>query len=168
MRVIPEGLGLKVRLLYEGEDRPMGRLADLQFEMQNVSDEPIEIDWDESSLRLPGEQRWHVVRPEALFEASEAMMLVPAGAGKTLRVSLAQCPVCDSTWMHEARLNEDFSLTLRLAVSSPEGPRMAEWRWAFDYHEDAARERAVSEARVPPALLFATAAVVIFVLVLLI
>ena len=137
LRVVPEGLGLKVRLLYEGEDRPMGRLLDFQFEIRNVSDELIKINWDESSLQLPGEQSWHVVRPEALFEASEAMMLVPAGAGKTLRVCSARSAVCDSRWMQGALLNEDFSLTLRLAVSTLEGPRTAEWRWDFDYHEEA-------------------------------
>jgi len=29
LRVIPEGLGLEIRLLYEGEGRPMGRLLNL-------------------------------------------------------------------------------------------------------------------------------------------
>ena len=136
LRVIPEGLGLEVGLLYEGEDRPMGRLLDLQFEIRNVSDELMKIDWDESSLQLPGTQRWHVVRPEALLEADDGLMSVPAGAGKTLRVCPSRSAVCDATWMHEARLNEDFSLTLHLSVSSPEGPRTAECRWDFDYEED--------------------------------
>ena len=166
LRVIPEDLGLKVRLLYEGEDRPMGRLLDLQFEIQNVSDELLKIDWDESSLQLPGEQSWRVVRPEALFEAGEAIMLVPAGAGKTLRVCSARSAGCDSTWMQRARLNEDFSLTLRLAVSSPEGPRMAEWRWDFDYHE---RVRAYEPPSQDRSLSFiaVVAAVVIFAVLLL-
>ena len=166
LRVVPEDLGLEVSLLYEGEDWPMGRLMDLQFEIQNVSDELIKIDWDESSLQLPGEQRWHVVRPEALFEAEEGTMLVPAGAGKMLRVCSARVAVCDSRWMQGARLNEDFSLTLRLAVSSPDGPRTVEWRWDFDYHEDA-----VPDDPVPPdrslSFIVLAAAVVIFALLLL-
>ena len=167
LRVIPEDLGLEVKLLYDGEDRPMGRLLDLQFEIRNVSDELMKIDRDESSLQFPGEQSWRIVRPEALFEASEAMMLVPAGAGKTLRVCPSRSAVCDSTWTHEARLNEDFSLTLRLSVSSPDGPRTAEWRWDFDDREDATRKESVSEARVPPIVILAAAAAAILVLALL-
>ncbi|MGB2983066.1 MAG: hypothetical protein WBC63_04305 [Candidatus Bipolaricaulia bacterium] len=166
LRVVPEGLGLKVRLLYEGEDRPMGRLLDLQFEIRNVSDELLKIDWDESSLQLPGEQSWRVVRPEALFEASEAMMLVPAGAGKTLRVCSARSAGCDSTWMQRARLNEDFSLTLRLAVSTLEGPRTAKWRWDFDYHEEAVAYEPAPQDR-SLSLIVVAAAVVIFAVLLL-
>jgi hypothetical protein len=144
----------------------MGRLLNFQFEIRNVSDELITINWDESSLQLPGEQSWHVVRPEALFEASEAMMLVPAGAGKTLRVCSARSAVCASMWMQRARLNEDFSLTLRLAVSALENPRTAEWRWDFDYHEEA-----ILDDPVPPdrslSFIVVVAAVVIFAVLLL-
>jgi hypothetical protein len=166
LRVVPEGLGLKVRLLYEGEDRPMGRLVDFQLEIRNVSDELITIDWDESSLQLPGDQHWYVVRPEALFEAGEAMMLVPAGAGKTLRVCSTRSAVCDSTWLQRARLNEDFSLTLRLAVSTLEDPRTAEWRWDFDYHEDVPTEQPASQDRTL-ALIVGAVAILIFALLLL-
>lgn len=166
LRVVPEGLGLEIGLLYEGEDRPMGRLLDLQFEIRNVSEELIKIDWDESSLRLPGEQGWHVVRPEALFEAGEAMMLVPAGAGKTLRVCSTRSAVCDSRWMQGARLNEDFSLTLRLTVSSPDGPSMAEWRWDFDYHESVRAYEPPSQDR-SLSFIAVVAAVVIFAVLLL-
>jgi len=162
----PEGLGLKVRLLYEAEDRPMGRLADLQFEIRNVSEVAIEIDWDQSSLQLPGTQGWDVVRPEALFEAENGIMLVPAGARKASRVCSTQHAVCDSTWMQAAHLNEDFSLTLRLFVSSPDEPRMAEWRWDFDYEEDATVEEA-SEDRLPAILVAVAAAVTLALLLLL-
>jgi len=166
LRVVPEDLGLVLRLLYEGEDRPMGRLLDLQFEIRNVSDELIKIDWDESSLQLPGEQKWHVVRPEVLFETGEAMMLVPAEAGKTLRVCSARSPVCDSRWMQGARLNEDFSLTLRLAIATPHGVRTEEWRWDFDYHEEAVPEDPAPQDR-SLSLVVLAAAVVIFALLLL-
>jgi len=94
------------------------------------------------------------------------MMLVPAGAGKTLRVCSAQRTACDSTWMQEARLNEDFSLTLRLSVSSPEGPRTAEWRWDFDYHERAGTYEPPAQDRSLP-FIIAAAAVVFFALLLL-
>jgi len=166
LRVVPENLGLEVKLLFDGEDRPMGRLLDLQFEIRNVSDELMKIDWDASSLQLPGTQGRHVVRPEALFEAEGGIMLVPAGAGKTLCVCSTQRDVCDATWMREARLNEDFSLTLRLSVASPDGPRTAEWRWDFDYHERAGAVEPASEDR-SLTLIVAVAAAVIFALLLL-
>jgi len=166
LRVVPEeDLGLEVGLLYDAEDRPMGRLRDLQFEIRNVSDELMKIDWDASALQLPGTQGRHVVRPEVLFEAENGIMLVPAGAGKTLRVCSTQHDICDSTWLDEARLNEDFSLALRLSVASPDERRVAEWRWDFDYEEDAAVEEA-SEDR-SPAIIVTVAAAVIFALLLL-
>jgi len=63
-------------------------------------------------------------------------------------------------------LVEDFSLTLRLAVSMLQGSRMAEWRWDFDYHEDP-----VPEDPAPPdrslSFIVLAAAVVIFALLLL-
>jgi len=92
-------------------------------------------------------------------------MLMPAGARETSRVCSTQHDVCDETWMREARLNEGFSLTLRLSVTSPDEPRMAEWRWDFDYEEDAAVEEA-SEDRLP-AIIVTVAAAVIFALLLL-
>lgn len=168
LRVIPESLGLKVRLLYEGQDRPMGRLLDLQFELWNVIDEAITIDWDESSLQLPGDQQWYVVRPEVLFEADESTMIMLAGSRKALRVCpvLPPSAVCDSRWLQRARLNEDFSLTLRLAVSTSQGPRTGEWRWDFDYHEEA-----VPDDPPPPdrslSFIVLAAAVVILALLLL-
>jgi hypothetical protein len=57
LRVILESLGLKVILHYDARGRPPGRLLDLQFELWNVVDEAITIDWEESSLQLPGDQQ---------------------------------------------------------------------------------------------------------------
>ena len=67
--------------------------------------------------------------------------------------------------MQAARLNEDFSLTLRLCVLSPDEPRVAEWRWDFDYEEDAAVEEAWEDRL--PAIIATVAAVVILALLLL-
>ena len=146
----------------------MGRLFDLKFELRNVSDELIKINWDESSLQLPGDQRWHVVRPEFLPEADESTMIVPAGLRKILRVCPVQSPPvpCDWRWLQRALLVEDFSLTLRLAVSTSQGPRTGEWRWDFDYHAEA-----VPDDPPPPnrslSFIVLAAAVVIFALLLL-
>lgn len=168
LRVVPEGLGLKVKLHFAGRGGPMGDLVDLQFEFQNVVDETIKIDWDASSLQLPGEQRWHVVRPEFLIEAVESTMSVPAGSRKTLRVCPVQSPSmpCDSRWLERALLVEDFSLTLRLAVSTSQGPRTGEWRWDFDYHADVATEEVASPNRTLLAIGLAAAAFLAILLLL--
>lgn len=168
LRVIPEGLGLQAKLLFDGRGGPMGRLFDLEFELRNVSAELVKINWDGSSLQLPGDQRWHVVNPEVLDAANPAITVVPAESTVVLRICPVQTPPapCDSTWLQRARLNEDFSLTLRLAVSTLQGPRMAEWRWDFDYHEEA-----VPDDPPPPdrslSFIVLAAAVVIFALLLL-
>jgi len=168
LRVVPEGLGLKVKLLFDSRGGPMGKLVDLQFEFQNVVDEAIRINWDESSLQLPGEQRWHVVRPEFLPEAAESTMIVPAGLRKILRVCPIQSPSppCDSRWLQRVLLVEDFSLTLRLAIATSQGVRTEEWRWDFDYHEETVPEQSAPQDH-SLSLIVVAAAVVIFALLLL-
>jgi len=168
LRVIPENLGLKVRLLFDGRGGPMGRLFDLEFELRNVSDELIKINWDGSSLQLPGDQRWHVVNPEVLDAANPAITVVPAESAVVLCICPVQTPPapCDSRWLQRALLLEDSSLTLRLAVSTLQGRRTGEWRWDFEYHEEA-----VPDDPPPPdrslSFIVLAAAVVIFALLLL-
>jgi len=167
LRVIPENLALKAKLVFRARGGPTGEMTDLQFELQNLADEPMTINWDQSSLQLPSLGR-QAVRPADSSGTDTPTTTVPAGSRATVRLCPIQSPPgpCGSAWLRRAMLVEDFSLTLRLAVSMLQGSRMAEWRWDFDYHEDP-----VPEDPAPPdrslSFIVLAAAVVIFALLLL-
>ena len=167
LRVVPVGLGLKVKLVFRAHGGPTGELTDLQFEFQNLTDAPVTIDWRRSSLELPG-LGGHTVRPADSSEADTPTTTVPARSRITVKLCPIQSPPgpCSPAWLRRAVLVEDFSLTLSLAIETSQGVRTEEWRWDFDYHEEA-----VPDDPVPPdrSLLFIVlaAAVVIFALLLL-
>lgn len=167
LRGIPVGVGLKPRLIFDAQGGPMGELRDLQSEFSNVIGEAITIDWEVSSLQLPGDQRWHVVHPDPSDGEDRATAVVAAGAQLLLRV----CPVdpvteqCNPSWLRNALLVEDFSLTLRLAIEIAEEVRPEEWRWDFDYEEDEPLRPKITEY-VPILTLALAAAAIVLVLLL--
>lgn len=168
LRVIPEGLGLQAKLLFDWRGGPMGRLFDLQLGFLNVVDEKVRINWDESSLQLPGDQRWHVVHPEGHRDEDPATTVVLAGSSVVVSICPVQTPPapCDSRWLQRALFLEDSSLTLRLAVSTLQGPRTGEWRWDFDYHEEAVPDEAPPPDRSLSFIVLAAAAVIFALLLL--
>ncbi len=165
LRVIPENLALKAKLVFRARGGPTGEMTDLQFELQNLADEPMTINWDQSSLQLPSLGR-QAVRPADSSGTDTQTTTVPAGSRATVRLCPIQSPPgpCGSAWLRRAMLVEDFSLTLRLAIAASHGVRTEEWRWDFDYHEDVATERPSSQDRT---LLTIGLAASIFVVILL-
>ena len=167
LRVIPENLALKAKLVFRARGGPTGEMTDLQFELQNLADEPMTINWDQSSLQLPSLGR-QAVRPADSSGTDTPTTTVPAGSRATVRLCPIQSPPgpCGSAWLRRAMLVEDFSLTLSLTVETPQGVRTAEWRWDFDYHEEAAPVDPDPPDRSLSFIVLA-AAVVIFALLLL-
>ena len=167
LRVVPVGLGLNVKLVFRARGGPTGEMTDLQFELQNLADEPMTINWDQSSLQLPSLGR-QAVRPADSSGTDTPTTTTPAGSRATVRLCPIQSPPgpCGSAWLRRAMLVEDFSLTLSLTLETPHGVRTAEWRWDFDYHEDA-----VPDDPPPPdrslSFVVLAAAVAIFALLLL-
>jgi len=88
LRVVPVGLGLKVKLVFRAHGGPTGELTDLQFEFQNLTDAPVTIDWRRSSLELPG-LVGHTVRPADSSEADTPTTTVPARSRITVKLALS-------------------------------------------------------------------------------
>jgi len=146
LRVVPVGLGLKVKLVFRAHGGPTGEMTDLQFEFQNLTDAPVTIDWRRSSLELPG-LGGHTVRPADSSEADTPTTTVPARSRITVKLCPIQSPPgpCSPAWLRGAVLVEDFSLKLSLAIETSQGVRTEEWRWDFDYHEDVPTEQPASQ-----------------------
>ena len=166
LRVVPVGLGLKVKLVFRAHGGPTGEMTDLQFEFQNLTDEPMTINWSRSSLRLPSLGR--TVRPADSSGTDTPTTTVPARSRITVKLCPIQSPPgpCSPAWLRRAMLVEDFSLKLSLAIETSQGTRTEEWRWDFDYHEDVLTEQPASQDRTLLSIGLAAAAFVVILLLL--
>ena len=169
LRVIPAGFGLKARIRFDVCDGPRGQLYDLQFGFHNPTDEDVTIDWDASSLQLPGARNWHIVQPEVVGEGSTTV--VPARSSVTVRVCPDQARNprggCDQSWLHPTLFSDRASLRLRLAVLSDDDVQSREWIWDFHYEEPERQGGfTLDQSLLPVVLLAAVAAFVALVLLL--
>jgi|GEM_PF-3249204 len=171
LRVTPEGLGLKPRILFEGCNGPRGQLYDVQFALHNPTDEDVTIDWDASSLQLPEDRNWHVVRPEAVGEEAGATTVVPARSSVTVRVCPSQSRMatgsCDQSWLHPSLFSDGASLTLRLTMLTGDDVRTREWIWGFRYEEPEGRSGFTVDSGLLPIVLLAVAAAFVALVLLL-
>ena len=162
LRALPEDFELKPRILFEGCNGSTGQLYDLQFAFHNPTGEDVTIDWDASSLQLPEDRAWHVVRPEAAGEGSTTV--VPARSSVTVRVCPSRSQTdggnCDQSWLHPSLFSDGASLRLRLAVLSGDDVQTSEWVWRFAYEEPEGRSGFTLDSGLPPVVLLAMAAAI--------
>lgn len=165
-------MGLKAKIQFDGCSGPTGQLYDLQLGLYNLTDEDVTIDWDASSLQLPGDRQWHVVRPEVAGGEDSWTTVVLARSAVTVRVcpNRARTSIgrCDQSWLHPVLFSDGSSLTLRPATLTVHGSRTGEWVWDFTYHEEGrSGGEFASELGVLPVVLLVAAAVILTLILLL-
>lgn len=169
VRALPEGFDLKPRILFDGCDGPTGQLYDLQFAFHNPSGEDVTIDWDASSLQLPEDREWHVVRPEAAGEGSTTV--VPARSSATVRVCPSRSRMatgsCNQSWLHPSLFSDGASLTLRLTTVTGDDVQTREWIWGFRYEEPEGRSGFTVDSGLLPVVLLAVAVAFVALVLLL-